>query len=106
MKNFDINQHHPLITAYHILITTKVIHPIVSHLPGLLLLDDVINLDVITQTENVEHLNVPNVSTAHHTPPLMKNILTEVTHHDVTNLHGLFHLVVLPIHSVVEQQQK
>jgi hypothetical protein len=36
MKNFDIN--HPLITAYHILITTKVIHPIVSHLPGLLLL--------------------------------------------------------------------
>ena len=38
MKNFDINQHHPLITAYHILITTKVIHPIVSHLPGLLLL--------------------------------------------------------------------
>ena len=38
MKNFDINQHHPLITAYHILITTKVIHPIVGHLPGLLLL--------------------------------------------------------------------
>ena len=38
MKNFDINQHDPLITPYHILITTKVIHPIVSHLPGLLLL--------------------------------------------------------------------
>ena len=38
MKNFDINQHHPLITAYYILITTKVIHPNVSHLPGLLLL--------------------------------------------------------------------
>ena len=38
MKNFDINQHHLLITAYHILITTKVIHSNVNHLPGLLLL--------------------------------------------------------------------
>ena len=36
----------------------------------------------------------------------LKNIVTDVTHHDVTNLYGLIHLVVLPIHSVVEQQQK
>ena len=36
----------------------------------------------------------------------LKNIVTDVTHHDVTNLHGLLHLIVLAIHSVVEYQQK
>ena len=66
----------------------------------LLHLDDVMNLNVITHIETVEHLNVPNISTAHHTPPLMKNILTEVIHHDVTNLHGLLHVIVLAILSV------
>ena len=62
------------------------------------------NLNVITHIETVEHLNVPNISTAHHTQPLMKNILTEVIHHDhdVTNLHGLFHVIVLAILSVVD----
>ena len=62
------------------------------------------NLNVITHIETVEHLNVPNISTAHHTPPLMKNILTEVIHHDVTNLHGLFHVIVLAILSVVDHK--
>ena len=70
----------------------------------LLHLDDVMNLNVITHIETVEHLNVPNISTAHHTPPLMKNILTEVIHHDVTNLHGLLHVIVLAILSVVAHQ--
>ena len=55
------------------------------------------NLNVITHIETVEHLNVPNISTAHHTPPLMKNILTEVIHHDVTNLHGLLHPIIRSI---------
>ena len=62
------------------------------------------NLNVITHIETVEHLNVPNISTAHHTPPLMKNILTEVIHHDVTKLHGLFHVIVLAILSVVDHK--
>ena len=70
----------------------------------LLHLGDVMNLNVITHIETVEHLNVPNISTAHHTPPLMKNILTEVIHHDVTNLHGLLHVIVLAILSVVAHQ--
>ena len=70
----------------------------------LLHLDDVMNLNVITHIETVEHLNVPNISTAHHTPPLMKNILTEVIHHDVTNLHGLLYVIVLAILSVVAHQ--
>ena len=78
------------------------------HLAGVLLLllhlDDVMNLNVISHIETVEHLNVPNISTAHHTPPLMKNILTEVIHHDVTNLHGLLHVIVLAILSVVAHQ--
>ena len=59
------------------------------------------NLNVITHIETVEHLYVPNISTAHHTPPLMRNILTEVIHHDVTNLHGLLHVIVLAVHSLV-----
>ena len=46
---------------------------------------------MLSHLESVQHLNVPNISTAHHTPPLMKNILTEVIHHDVTNLHGPCH---------------
>ena len=70
----------------------------------LLHLDDVMNLNDITHIETVEHLNVPNISTAHHTPPLMKNILTEVIHHDVTNLHGLLYVIVLAILSVVAHQ--
>ena len=78
------------------------------HLAGVLLLllhlDDVMNLNVISHIETVEHLNVPNISTAHHNPPFMKNILTEMIHHDVTNLHGLLHLIVLAIHSAVDHQ--
>ena len=31
-------------------------------------------------------------------------IQTEVIYHDVTNLHGLLHLIVLAIHSVVDHQ--
>ena len=31
-------------------------------------------------------------------------IQIEVIHHDVTNLHGLLHLIVLAIHSVVDHQ--
>ena len=59
---------------------------------------------MVTHLESVQHLNVPNISTAHHTQPLMKNILTEVIHHDVTNLHGLLHVIVLAILSVVAHQ--
>ena len=31
-------------------------------------------------------------------------IQTEVIHHDVTNLHGLLHRIVLAIHSLVDTQ--
>ena len=91
-----------------IMITSVRIIGLLLLLAGVLLLllhlDDVMNLNVITHIETVEHLNVPNISTAHHTPPLMKNILTEVIHHDVTNLHGLLHVIVLAILSVVDHQ--
>ena len=30
-------------------------------------------------------------------------ILTKGIHHDVTDLHGLLHLVVIAIHSVIDQ---
>ena len=61
---------------------------------------------MLSHLESVQHFNVPNKSTAHHTQPLMKNILTEVIHHDhdVTNLHGLFNVIVLAILSVVDHQ--
>ena len=61
---------------------------------------------MLSHLESVQHFNVPNISTAHHTQPLMKNILTEVVHHDhdVTNLHGLFHVIVLAILSVVDHK--
>ena len=55
----------------------------------LLHLDNVTNLGVVTNTQH---------------SPSLKNILTEVIHHDVTNLHGLHHLVILAIHSVVDHQ--
>ena len=91
-----------------IMITSVRIIGLLLLLAGVLLLllhlDDVMNLNVITDIETVEHLNVPNISTAHHTPPLMKNILTEVIHHDVTNLHGLLYVIVLAILSVVAHQ--
>ena len=91
-----------------IMITSVRIIGLLLLLAGVLLLllhlDDVMNLNDITHIETVEHLNVPNISTAHHTPPLMKNILTEVIHHDVTNLHGLLHVIVLAILSVVAHQ--
>ena len=37
-------------------------------------------------------------------PSSLKNILIEVIHHDVTNLYGLLHLIILAIHSVVNHQ--
>ena len=39
------------------------------------------------------------------TPPSSsKNILAELINHDATNLHGLLHLIVLAIYSVVDHQ--
>ena len=37
-------------------------------------------------------------------PALIEELLSEGIHHDVTNLHGLLHLNVLAIHSVVNHQ--
>ena len=37
-------------------------------------------------------------------PALIEEHLSEGIHHDVTNLHGLLHLNVLAIHSVVDHQ--
>ena len=37
-------------------------------------------------------------------PALIEELLSEGIHHDVTNLHGLLHLNVLAIHSVVDHQ--
>ena len=34
--------------------------------------------------------------------PSLKNILSEVIYHNVTNLHGLLHPNILAIHSVVD----
>ena len=103
-----INQEEKTMEVSDIISTSVRIIGLLLLLAGVLLLllhlDDVMNLNVITHIETVEHLNVPNISTAHHTPPLMKNILTEVIHHDVTNLHGLLHVIVLAILSVVAHQ--
>ena len=72
----------------------------------LLHLDDVMNLGVVTNIEAVKHSNLQTISTAYHTQPTQNNILTKVIHHDVTNIHGLLHLVVLAIHSVVNHQHR
>ena len=65
----------------------------------LFFIEDVVNLDVITQTEALTRLKMQPTSQLI-TPTLsLKNILTDVTHHDVTNLHGLLHLIVLAIHA-------
>ena len=37
-------------------------------------------------------------------PALIEELLSKEIHHDITNLHGLFHLNVLAIHSVVDHQ--
>ena len=37
-------------------------------------------------------------------PALIEELLSEGIHHDVSNLHALFHLNVLAIHSVVDHQ--
>ena len=70
-------------------------------------LDDVMNLGVVTNIEAVKNTLMYLPSSQLITPsPSLKNILTEVIHHDVTNLHGLPHLFVLAIHSVVDHQYR
>ena len=38
-------------------------------------------------------------------PALIEKLLIEWIHHDVTNLHGLLHLIVLAMHSIVDHQR-
>ena len=59
----------------------------------------------VTHIEAVKHLNVTTISTAYPTPPpTLKNVLSEVIHHDVNNHYGLLHRIILAIHSVVDHQ--
>ena len=37
-------------------------------------------------------------------PALIEELLSEGIHHDVTNLYGLLHLIILAIHSVANHQ--
>ena len=62
------------------------------------------NLGVITHIEADKHLNVLTISTAYHIPAFIEEHLTEMIHHDVTNLYGLLHLIILAIHSVANHQ--
>ena len=68
-------------------------------------LDDVMNLGSKTKTLTLSNTLMYLPSSQLITPPpSLKKILTEVIHHDVTNLHGLLHVIVLAILSVVAHQ--
>ena len=62
--------------------------------------NDVKNLGDVTHIEAAKHLRAQLITS----PPSLKNILIEVIHHDVTNVYGLLHLIILAIHSVVNHQ--
>ena len=113
INNSHFNHHHQSILRPLKKIITKMIHPNVSDLPGLLLqvflavhglVDHQLICSKCVQTcWNYEKLSCQPPSPQHITS-LLKKISAEVIHPHVSKLPGLVLLVVLAVHSALNQQ--